>query len=53
MDKKTLERIVKCAVTYNKQTFEFDKKFLEIFDNYNLEFTDHGDYITLKTVLKK
>lgn len=35
MDKKTLERIVKCTVAWNKE-LEFDKDFLKIFDDMKL-----------------
>jgi len=52
VDKKLLERIVKTAVNYNGQKVEFDKKFLELQDNFDLIAEDRGDSIIVRTRMK-
>ena len=54
LDKETLLRIVKCAVGYNQNRgeVEFDKNFLKLYDETELEFKDCGDSIKLKLKMK-
>ena len=42
-DKKLMEQIVKTAVNYNGQEVEFDKKFLSLMENYELQVEDRGE----------
>ena len=53
MDAKLLERIVKCAVSYNGQKLEFDSKFLEYMDYLDLTITKEGNTYTLTTKMRK
>ena len=53
ISKETLANIVKCVVAFNGQQIDFDKKFLELYnDNVELELEDMGDSIRLKTKMK-
>ena len=45
-DKKLMEQIVKTAVNYNGQEVEFDKKFLSLMENYELQVEDRGDSVS-------
>ena len=47
MDEKTLERIVKCAVAWNKG-LKFDKDFLKIFDDMDLIIEEDEKTLKLK-----
>lgn len=47
MDEKTLERIVKCIITWNRG-LEFDKDFLKIFDDVDLIVEEDEKTLKLK-----
>lgn len=52
-DKKLMEQIVKTAVNYNGQEVEFDKKFLSLMENYELQVEDRGDSVVVRTRMKE
>ena len=52
-DKKLMEQIVKTVVNYNGQEVEFDKKFLSLMENYELQVEDRGDSVVVRTRMKR
>jgi len=52
-DKKLMEQIVKTVVNYNGQEVEFDKKFLSLMENYELQVEDRGDSVVVRTRMKE
>lgn len=53
LDKKTMERIIKAVVNWNKQKATFSKRFLELQDYTELSVEINGDVITLTTKFKE
>ena len=52
MENKTNERIIKAIINWNGQKMEWDKKFLELQDYFDLIIKDEGKTITLTTKMK-
>lgn len=52
-DKKLMEQIVKTVVNYNGQEVEFDKKFLSLMENFELQVEDRGDSVVVRTRMKE
>lgn len=51
LDFETLERIVKVVAKHNEGV-EFSKKYLKIFDDFDLITVDEGESFYIKTVMK-
>lgn len=49
MDLETAIRVIKAITSYNGEKLEFDKKFLQLFDEVNIEVIEDSKSIIIKT----
>lgn len=52
MNNKTIERVIKATINWNKGLVQFDKSFLEYQDDFDLIIEEKNNIITLTTKLK-